>query len=114
VPSEGDIITINLPGEMIRAVVERVSSDDAVVARIDSIPMAKGHLYKKNDIVPARRIVDDFLKNEQWEIVSDRELNLAEAADRFDRQEKARVAEEQKGRTNPVTENVPPTDNWSA
>jgi hypothetical protein len=83
IPTEGSRITISLPGEMLTAIVERVSSEDAVVVRIDSIPMGKGHMYRKGDILPCRRIVDDLLKQEQWEVIPDRVLDAAAAEARL-------------------------------
>jgi hypothetical protein len=93
-PEEGKNITIALPGEMLQAKVWRVVSHDAVIAEIDSIPMGKGHLYKKGEKVPCRRIVDDILRAEQWEAVSEHQLASAERAERFEQQEKERLAQE--------------------
>jgi len=90
-PTEGGYITISLPGEMLRAVVLKISSDNAVVAKIDGVTMGKTHNYRKGDIVPCRRIVDDLLKAEKWEVISDREIQLAEVAEKFDREERARA-----------------------
>jgi len=112
-PVEGAFITLMLPGEMIRAKVCRVVSEDSVVAQIDSPPMGRGHAYHKGDVLPCRRVVDDFLKTEQWEVVSEHELNLAEAAWRFERDEKERmrIVEEQKAIAAPAEEPmaVPPS-----
>jgi hypothetical protein len=91
-PVEGAFITISLPGEMTRAKVHRVIADDAILAKIDSIPMGRGHTYKKDDIVPCRRCINDALRSEQWEVVSERKLDLAERAEKFEQQEKERLA----------------------
>lgn len=57
--------------------------------------MARGHQYKKEDIVPVRRGIDKFLGTERWEIVSERELNLAAVTARFEREEIERVRREE-------------------
>lgn len=93
-PGEGDFLTLVLPGEMVRAKVLRASSEDSCIVQIESVPMARGHTYKKEDIVPARRGVDKLLGSERWEIVSERELQMAEATARFERAEIERVQRE--------------------
>ena len=118
VPTEDSYITLHLPGEMLRAKVKRVSNPDAIVAEIDSIPMGKSHNYRRGDIVPCRRTVDNFLNTEGWEIVSERELNLAEATARFEKEEREKAAVE----TNVSREtsdskddlSSAASDNWSA
>ena len=62
-PNEGEFLTLFLPGEMVRAKVLRASSPDSCIAQIESVPMARGHQYRKEDIVPCRRGVDPLLKS---------------------------------------------------
>src|SRR5262249_4500177 len=94
VPKEGDFLTLYLPGEMVRAKVLRASSGDSCIAQIESVPMARGHTYKREDIVPVRRAIDKFLGHERWEIVAERELQLAENVAKFEQAELERVQRE--------------------
>jgi len=94
VPKEGDFLTLYLPGEMVRAKVLRASSGDSCIAQIESVPMARGHTYKKDDILPARRAKDPFLGSEKWEVVAERELQLAENVARFEQAELERIQRE--------------------
>lgn len=93
-PKEGDLLTLSLPGEIVQTKVMRTSSKDGCIVQITSVPMARGHQYKKDDIVPARRTNDKFLGVEKWEVVSERELQLYEVTSKFEREELARVARE--------------------
>lgn len=93
-PKEGDFLTLSLPGEMVRCKVMRASSSDSCIVQIDSVPMARGHSYKKEDILPCRRSTDKFLGVEKWEVVSERELRLAEHTAQFEHDEIERVKHE--------------------
>src|SRR5215469_902564 len=90
-PVEGGRITLSLPNEIVIAIVERVATENTVVARIDGVTMGRGHFYKKNDIVPCRRKVDDFLENEKWEVIPESQLTAADLADRLRREERPTV-----------------------
>jgi hypothetical protein len=73
--------------------------------------MGRGHTYKKEDIIPCRRVINDALRSEQWEVVSERELDLAERAEKFERQEqeKARLAAAEAEKASMVVEGVETT-----
>ena len=95
-PLEGHYLTLDLHGEQLRARITGVVTVDSVVVEIEGTPMGKGHSYRKGDLVPCRRALDDFLKVEKWEVVSERELDLAAAAERFTAEEKERANREKK------------------
>ena len=88
------MLTLSLPGEIVQAKVLRASSKDGCIVQITSVPMARAHTYRKDDIVPVRRGTDKFLGVERWEVVSERELQLTEAISKFEREELERVARE--------------------
>lgn len=80
VPKIGETITINLPDELTRGTIERVISDDAVIATLQHFTTARtSHNYRKGDLVPCR-----FEKLGMgipgWRAVSDREMDDAAAA----------------------------------
>lgn len=88
------MLTLSLPGEIVQSKVMRASSKDGCIVQITSVPMARGHTYKKEDILPVRRGRNAFLGVETWEVVPERELRMAEAVTRFEREELERVAKE--------------------
>src|SRR5271165_6785941 len=94
-PVVDGVVTVSLPGEQICARVKGVVTPDEIVVEIEDTPMARGHTYRKGNLVPCRRVLDDFLKVEKWEAVSEHELSMAEAAERFRRDEQDRAAREQ-------------------
>lgn len=122
-PQPGMRITIQLPGEILLAEVERVHADgDKVVARLTDTPMMRSHQYKKDQIVCARRLVDNALQVEQWEVISEQELDIQAAAVRlFEEQERARIAANKAAAGAAPAPDAPPEpsvapsqDNWSA
>ena len=46
-PKVKDYLVVQLPGETMRVPVTRVISPDAVLVRLDAVPMAKSHKNKK-------------------------------------------------------------------
>ena len=82
-PEVGGHIVVQLGGETMRCPVHKVVSDDAVLVKIDSVPMAKTHSFRFEDIVGVRRRVVNA--RDVWEAQSDRDFlaeqaRLAEAA----------------------------------
>lgn len=96
-PEKGGEITIDLPGERIRAKIEFVASDGNLLsATILNTPVGKApHSYRKGDLVDARRGLDSFEIEERWIAVSEREMQQAEARGKLMEQEEeqARQAE---------------------
>lgn len=91
-PQVGHVITLDLPGERIRAEIQGVVSDDAVVAKIVGTPVAKTpHGYQRNDTVCCRRGVAEGIGTECWQVISERELQQADAVARFEREERERA-----------------------
>lgn len=80
--------------------------------------MSRTHTYRKGDTLPVRRGWDDFLGTEKWEVVDERTLDQAEAAVRFEEEERQRIEREQQAAASP--DEAPPAlpdpsrDNWSA
>ena len=81
IPKVGDSITIELPDERTRGVVESVVSDTAVIAKLATFTTSKSHNYRKGDMVPCRfGMLDMTIPG--WRVVSRRELDeSAEAAE---------------------------------
>lgn len=83
-PQVGGQISIGLPGETVRGVVEEVYGPDVLLARITGIVMGKtGHAYKTNDMIALHRVSTDI--SERWEPVSDREVREQEERERAQR-----------------------------
>lgn len=76
-PKVDDYMVVQLPGESMRCVVERIVSPDAVIVRIVSVPMAKSHNFRFDQTVGVRRRVING--RDVWEGQNDREF-LAEQA----------------------------------
>lgn len=81
VPKVGDTITIELPDERTRGTIERVISDVAAIARLQTFTtgVGKSHNYRKDDLVPCRfeRL---GMNVAGWRAVSEREMDEAAAA----------------------------------
>jgi hypothetical protein len=80
-PKVGDAITIALPDEVTRGVIERVISEEAVIASLSTYltGAGKSHQYRKGDLVPCR--FDNVGMNQRgWRAVSQREMDDAAAA----------------------------------
>lgn len=76
VPQVGNTLTITLPGEVLRAVIQKVVTPNSVIAQIISQPMAKSHSYAKDGIIACRRQKTMF--GEQWEVVEERKVPVEE------------------------------------
>lgn len=88
-PKVGDAITISVPDEVTRGVIERVISPDAVIASLSTFLTGSGksHQYRKGDLVPCR--FDEIGMNQRgWKAVSQRELDEAAAANEKKRKKK--------------------------
>lgn len=91
-PKVGDTITVTLPGEKIRARIDGVASEDAVVCTVLGAPIAKtGHGVMKDDVINVRR-GDDSIGMEAWVMITEREMQQREAAAKFMDEERAKVA----------------------
>lgn len=72
VPTVGHVLSIQLPGEMVRATVARVVNDDTVICVLNQgIVLAKSHRYRFNDAVSCRR-VKNALGQPVWQSVEGR------------------------------------------
>lgn len=71
-PSVGDYLIVELPGERMRCVVDKVIDRDRVIVEIASVPMAKSHTYRKGDMTGARRRREHGL--DRWEAIDDRDF----------------------------------------
>lgn len=78
-PKVGDTITIDMPGERTRATIERVISDEAVIARLQHFTTSREHGYRKDDLVPCRFTTLD-MGVPGWRAISETELGSAESA----------------------------------
>lgn len=76
-PVVGSMIVVQLPGETMRCPIQRVVSPDAVVVKIDTVPMAKSHNFRFDTTVGVRRRLQDG--RDVWEAQTDRDF-LAEQA----------------------------------
>jgi len=89
-PKEGDKITVDLPGEVTRAEITKVISEDAVVCVILGATIAKTpHGYLKGDMIMVRR-GENSIGLECWVVVSDRELQQRKAVAEFEELERAK------------------------
>lgn len=78
-PKVGDTITVQLPDEFTRAEIERVISDEAVIAKLKTFTTARAsHQYRKDDLVPCRfeRL---SMGVPGWRAISEREMDEAAA-----------------------------------
>jgi len=72
VPEIGSHLTVQLPGEVMRCRVDQVIDTDTVIVEIDSMPMAKTHLFRIGDKTGARRRSENG--RDVWEALSDRDF----------------------------------------
>ena len=77
-PKVGDTITVEIPDERTRAVIERLISDEAAIAKLLSYTTSKSHTYKKGDLV-ACRFERLGMGISGWRVMSQREMDDAEA-----------------------------------
>lgn len=71
IPHEGTILTVTLPGELLRAPVVRVINSHTVFVQLGQ-PLTKNHIYRKDDLVACER--KDTPLGEVWEAVDERVL----------------------------------------
>ncbi len=55
VPEVGGSLVVYMPGETARCTVNKVISPDSVLVQISSVPMAKTHNFRLDDIIGVRR-----------------------------------------------------------
>lgn len=97
-PQVGHQITLDLPGERVRAQIEGVVNDDAVVCKVISTPIAKTpHGVMKDDTVCARRDVNS-IGIECWAMITEREMQQREQVARFEEAEREKAAKAEKAR----------------
>lgn len=66
VPLQNTHLTIALPGELLRAIVKKVVTEDAAIVEIVSEPLAKSHHYRCGQIIAVRRLKNIF--GEEWTV----------------------------------------------
>ena len=97
-PLVGHQITLDLPGERVRAEITGVANDDAVVCKVLSTPIAKTpHGVVKDDMVCARRS-ENSIGMECWSMITEREMQQRDQIARFEEEERAKVADAEKAR----------------
>lgn len=94
IPKERDKLNVQLPGELIRASVNEVISDNAVIACLDmTAPAMRTHNYIRDQFVPVIR-ERDALGQEIWKAVDERTLQNVAEADRIVAEERERKRKE--------------------
>ena len=97
-PEVGHTITVDLPGERIRAEIMGVSNDDAVVCKVMGTPIAKTpHGVVKDDMICVRR-AENSIGMECWTMITEREMQQREQVARFEEGERAKAVEAEKAR----------------
>lgn len=66
VPEVGQLTTVTLPGEILRAEVIAVKDDNHIWCKIQQ-PMARSHQYKKDDVIGFHRAVNSLNNRQFWE-----------------------------------------------
>jgi hypothetical protein len=71
-PVVGSMITVRLPGEIMRCRVDRIIDDNRVIIEINSAPMSRSHQYRMGDNTGARRRLEygQYI----WEALDDRDF----------------------------------------
>lgn len=67
-PAAGSYLTICLPGEIMRAQVDRVVTRNTVIVTLGQ-PMAKSHSYRLGDVVACRRTPAPEFGSETWNAI---------------------------------------------
>jgi hypothetical protein len=87
-PKIGDTITVELPDERTRAQIEKVISQDAVIARLMTFTTSKSHQYRKDDLVACRfEMLGMTIPG--WRAMSQRELDEADSHAKKTRKKRA-------------------------
>ncbi len=103
-PEVGHTLTVDLPGESVRAKVEGVVNEDACVCTIESTPIATPrHSYVKDDTICVRREVNG-IGIENWAVISEREMQQRERVARFEEEERAKAAAADADRVSEIRE----------
>lgn len=71
IPAPGTMLTVDLPGERLRAQVTSVYDQDTVFVVIGQ-PLTKNHTYRKDDLITCLRTQTDL--GEIWEAMDERVL----------------------------------------
>lgn len=90
-PKVGDEITVEVPDERTRAVIESLVSDTHCIARLLRYPVSKSHNYKKGDLVPCKHETLG-MGVAGWRVISQRELDEAVAAHKKSKRKKRNAA----------------------
>lgn len=80
-PTIDTYLTIDLPGEKLRAVVRKILTPNKVVIELTGCPLAKSHQYKKDDFVACKRTQGIF--GETWEAIESKP-NLEDFVEKID------------------------------
>ena len=97
-PAVNQEITVDLPGERVRARIKGVVNDDACVCVILSTPIAKTpHGVAKDDTVCIRR-TEGLGGTECWTMITEREMQQREQVARFEEAERAKAVKAEKKR----------------
>lgn len=70
IPALETFLTIDLPGEKLRALVKKVLDKNKIILQLTSVPLAKSHNYQKDDFVACKRVQGIF--GEMWEVIESR------------------------------------------
>lgn len=100
-PKEDGFLNASLPGELIRAMVITICSENVVIVQLLNAPISKHLPYAKDQAVPVKRSTDD-MGQEIWKAISEAEMALAVDEDerlRAERDaERAAIEAEEKAR----------------
>ena len=66
-PTLDTYLTIELPGEKLRALIKKILTKHKIVLQLTSVPLAKSHAYKQYDFVACKRVQGMF--GETWEVM---------------------------------------------
>jgi hypothetical protein len=87
-PKPDEFLTIALPNELLRAKILKVVTNDAIIVRIASEPLARlAHNYTRDQVVSCRRYRTMF--GEEWRVV----VNTGTSIETLEEQEKKHAAE---------------------
>lgn len=67
IPKIETYLTIDLPGEKLRAFVKKILTPNKIILQLLSVPLAKSHNYKQGDFVACARKKGIF--GECWEAI---------------------------------------------
>ncbi len=97
-PRVDDKITIDLPGEKIRAEIKGIVTPDIVLVEILGTPVSRAASdYEKGMLTQARRAIGDH-EIEIWRVISENELRQQEARARLEEDNRRRAEEAERAR----------------